>query len=222
MISAYVELLLTGLAAMLEPATLLASALAVTTGDHRLRTGSWFYLGGLGATLAVGVIAAFVVGTAAASSESTPKTWVAVITLTTGGAVLVAAVRLLMRRDNSEQVAKIDQRMKKVAAGSPAVLIAAGAVLANPGLFMLVAAKDISQLDPSTVHYVVLWALFALVALLPLGVAILTLLVAPGFAEPRLAALHGWLTRHAGVVAGIVMLGLAGALLRDGIVALLR
>ena len=53
MTSVDVELALVGLVAMLEPATLGASVLALVLGDRPLRTGFWFYVGGLGATLAV-------------------------------------------------------------------------------------------------------------------------------------------------------------------------
>lgn len=66
MSSVDVELALVGLVAMLEPATLASSVLALVLGERPLLTGFWFYLGGLGATLAVGVLAAFVLGNASA------------------------------------------------------------------------------------------------------------------------------------------------------------
>jgi hypothetical protein len=62
MISVDVELALVGLAAMLEPATLISSLLALILGNRPLRTGVLFYLGGIGLTLAIGVAAAFVLG----------------------------------------------------------------------------------------------------------------------------------------------------------------
>ena len=74
-----VELALTAVAAILSPTTLSFSVLALVLGDRPLRTGVWFYLGALGATLAVGVAAAFVLGNKAASTTSYPKSWVAVI-----------------------------------------------------------------------------------------------------------------------------------------------
>ena len=64
------ELALTAVAAMLSPTTLSFSVLALVLGDRPLRTGVWFYLGALGATLAVGVLAAFVLGGKAASRRS--------------------------------------------------------------------------------------------------------------------------------------------------------
>ena len=88
-----IQLALVGLVAMLEPATLGSSVLALVLGDRPLRTGFWFYLGGLGATLAVGVLAAFVLGNAAASRTSTPKTWVSVFGVVAGVLLLVYVVR---------------------------------------------------------------------------------------------------------------------------------
>ena len=64
------ELGLVALAAMLSPTTLSFSVLALVLGDRPLRTGFLFYLGALTATLAVGVVAAFVIGDAAASSTA--------------------------------------------------------------------------------------------------------------------------------------------------------
>src|SRR6266576_1467897 len=83
------ELLLIALAAMLSPTTLFFSVLALVLGERPLRTGLWFYLGALSAMLAVGVVAAFVLGNAAASSTSTPKTWVAVVDVIAGALLLV-------------------------------------------------------------------------------------------------------------------------------------
>ena len=72
------ELALVALAAMFSPTTLSFSVFALVIGDRPLRTGLWFYLGALTATLGIGVVAAFVLGDAAASSDpSSPKTWVA-------------------------------------------------------------------------------------------------------------------------------------------------
>jgi threonine/homoserine/homoserine lactone efflux protein len=205
---------------MLEPATLLSSVLALVISQRPLRTGSWFYFGGVGVTLLVGVFAAFVVGNVAASRTSEPKTWVSVVTTVAGALLLGYAVWLLLRRRNTDQTAGITKRMEKLGAAPAPAIILAGAALANPGIFMLVAAKSISQLDPSTAQYVLDWALFAFVALLPLAIGLVMLLVAPKFTEPRLIVTRGWVERHARVILAVVLLGLAGSLLRDGITGL--
>ena len=54
---------------MLSPTTLTFSVLVLVLSKRPLRSGFWFYLGALGTTLAVGVIAAFVIGDAAAPSN---------------------------------------------------------------------------------------------------------------------------------------------------------
>ena len=61
------ELALTALAAMLSPTTLTFSVLVLVLGARPLRTGLWFYAGALVATLGIGVVAAFVLGNAAAA-----------------------------------------------------------------------------------------------------------------------------------------------------------
>jgi hypothetical protein len=217
-ISVDIELALVGLTAMLEPATLLSSVLALVIGDRPLRTGSLFYVGGLGVTLLIGVIAAFVVGNVAASPTSTPKTWVSAVTTLAGALVFGYAVWLLFhRKKGRDQMGGVAKRMNKVASAPAPAIIAAGAALANPGVFMLLAAKSISQLDPSTAQYFLDWALFAIVALLPLAVALLMLLIAPGFTEPRLITARGFVERHARTIIAVVLLGLAASLLRDGI-----
>ncbi len=72
------ELALTSLAAMLSPTTLTFSVLALVLSERPRRTGLWFFIGAFGLTLLIGVLAAFVLGNAAASSNnsSEPPTWV--------------------------------------------------------------------------------------------------------------------------------------------------
>jgi hypothetical protein len=220
-ISVDIEVALVGLTAMLEPATLLSSVMALVIGDRPLRTGSLFYVGGLGVTLLIGVIAALVVGNVAASPTSTPKTWVSVVTALAGALVFGYALWLLLHRGRGrDQMLRVAERMNNVALAPAPAIIAAGAALANPGVFMLLAAKSISQLDPSTTQYLLDWALFAIVALLPLAVAVLMLLIAPGFTQPRLITARGFVERHARTIIAVVLLGLAGSLVRDGITGL--
>src|SRR4051794_15579982 len=167
------ELVLVALAAMLSPTTLTFSLLVLILGDRPLRTGAWFFLGALGATLAIGVAAAFVLGDTAASSQpSEPKTWVAVVDVVAAALLIAYVVRALRRPPNEERTAGMMARIQTVAS-SPAIAIAgAGAALANPGGFIPIALKTISELDPSAGQYVVDWLFFTLMALLPLGVAL--------------------------------------------------
>jgi len=218
--SVYVELALVALAAMLSPITLTVSVFALVLGDRPLRTGLWFYLGALGATLAIGVIAAFVLGNAAASHTSSPKTWVAIVDVIAGVLVLAYVLRALRRPPNPERLEGMVERMGSVASSPAIAIVGAGAALANPGGFIPLALKEISQLDPSAAQYIVDWVFFALVSLLPLGIALLTLVFARDRAMRMLDASRGWLERNARTVAAVILVLLGAALLRNGITGL--
>src|SRR6476469_5324359 len=83
---------------MLSPTTLTFCVLVLVLGERPLRTGVWFYLGALTATLGIGVVAAFVLGDAAASSDpSSPKTWVAIFDIVAAVVLLALVVRVLRR-----------------------------------------------------------------------------------------------------------------------------
>ena len=59
--------------------------------------------------------------------------------------------------------------------------------------------------------------MFTLVSLLPLGLAIVLLLVSPGRAERLLRASRTWLEGHLRLIASVIILLLALSLLRNGI-----
>lgn len=215
------ELVLVALAAMVSPTTLSFCVLALVLGDRPLRTGAWFYAGALGATLGVGAVAAFVLGDAAASSSpATPRTWVAVLDVVAGVLVLAYVVRVLRRPPDRERAAAMIARMSRVASSPVTAIVGAGAALANPGGFIPIALKTVSETDPSAAQYVVEWALFALVSLLPMAVALAMLVVARARTVRALRFARGWLERHARTVAAVVLVLLAAALLRNGIAGL--
>src|SRR6478672_4344385 len=180
MTSVDTELGLVALAAMLSPTTLFLSALALILGERPIRTGLWFFLGAFGVTLLIGVIAAIVLGNAAASPKpDSPKTWVAIVDVVAGVLILVVVVRFLRRPSNPRRIAAMIDRMSSLASAPVVAIVAAGATLANPGAFIPLALKAISETNPSASEYVAEWTAFALISLLPLCVAIVMLAVAP-------------------------------------------
>jgi uncharacterized membrane protein len=218
--SVYAEFALAALGAMVLPTTLSFSVLVLVVGDRPLRTGFWFYLGALGVTLAIGVLAAFVIGDVAASSTSTPKTWVAIVDVIAGVLALLYLLRASRRPADPERTARMIAQVSKVASSPAIAIVAAGATLANPGGFIPVALKDISQLNPSAGQFILGWVIFALVSLLPLEVALLMLVFARERTIRILEAARGWLERHLRTIAGVILLLLAVALLRNGIAGL--
>jgi hypothetical protein len=212
------ELALTSLAAMLSPTTLTFSVLVLVLGDRPLRTGLWFYLGALTATLGIGVVAAFVIGDAAASdTPNSPKTWVAILDVVIGLLLLLWVVRVVRRPADPEKVSVAVEKMGKVASSPAVAVLGAGAALANPGAFIPIALKNISELNPSVTQYVVDWLFFTIVSLLPLALALVLLVVAPERAGRWLGAARKWLERHAITIAAAIVVLLAASLLRNGI-----
>jgi len=214
----YLELALVSLAAMLSPTTLTFSVLALVLAKRPLRTGVWFYLGAFAVTIVIGILAAFVLGDVAApSGNGDRKTWVSVFDLVAGALLVVYVVRT-WRVPISEKTTKgMVEKMSSVASSPWIAVLAAGATLANPGGFIPLALKAISETNPSTAGYATLWLVFTLVSLLPLGVAIVLLLVSPGRAERLLRASRTWLEGHLRLIASVIILLLALSLLRNGI-----
>lgn len=215
------ELVIVSIAAMVNPTTLLFSVLALALSRRPLYTGFWFYLGALLATLAIGVLAAVVLGNYAASHHpSTPKTWVAILDLILGVLLIVWVVRWLRRPVNKESQEKTIEKGRNIASSAWVALLAAGAAGANPGFFIPIALKTISETDPSTGRYFVLWTAFTVASLLPLGVAMILLLVSKEWAERLLDRVRGWLLLHVRTIAAVIIIALAASLLRGGIAGL--
>ena len=212
------ELVLVTIGAMLSPTTLTFSTLVLVLSDRPFRTGAWFYLGALVATLAVGVAAAFVLGNAAASSHpSQPKTWVAVLDVVAAAVILAWVARRMRRPRDPARIAGMMEQMRKVSASPAIAIVGAGATLANPGGFIPLALKEISELDPSAPEYVVEWLFFTLVSLLPLLAALVLMLIAPDWTSRVLERARVWLELHARTVAAVLLVLIALALLRNGI-----
>jgi hypothetical protein len=111
-------------------------------------------------------------------------------------------------------------QIEKVVSSPAVAIVGAGAALANPGAFIPIALKEISELDPSAGEYAVNWVFFTLVSLLPLATALVLLLVAPGWTKRTLDRVRSWLDRNARTVAAVIVVLLALSLLRNGIAGL--
>jgi hypothetical protein len=215
------ELALTALAAMLSPTTLTFSVLVLVLGSRPFRTGLWFFLGAFGATLGIGIVAAFVLGDAASDpTPSTPKTWVAVLDLLLGGALIVLLYVRLRKPLDPRKIEGMTAQMEKVASSPAVAILGAGAALANPGAFIPIALKDISELDPTATQYIAAWLFFTIVSLLPLELALVLLLVAREWTERVLGGARQWLELHARTVAAVIVVLLAASLIRNGIAGL--
>lgn len=215
------ELLLIALGAMLSPTTLTFSVLVLVLSPRPLRTGTWFYLGAFGATVAIGILAAFVLGNHAAPSPSGgQKTWVSVFDIVAGVALLVYVARTFRTPISEKTTQGMTGQMSKLADSRWIAVLGAGASLANPGGFIPLALKAISQTNPSTGGYALQWLGFTVISLLPLGIALLLLLTIKERATRLLQSVRTWLEAHLRLIASVIIFLLAVALLRNGITAL--
>jgi threonine/homoserine/homoserine lactone efflux protein len=145
---------------------------------------------------------------------------VAIVDVVAGALLLAWVVRALRRpRDPRRQAAMMEQ-IQKVSASPAIAILGAGAALANPGGFIPIALKDISELDPSRAGYVAAWLFFSLVSLLPLLVALLLLALARDWTGRMLERARTWLEAHTRTIAAVILVALAAALLRNGIAGL--
>ena len=131
--------------------------------------------------------------------------------------LVLFSVRFLRRPRDPKRAQKMIDQMSKIASSPWIAIVAAGATLANPGGFIPLAMKDISETNPSTTEYVVQWVFFSVVSLLPLAVALIMLAASPDRATRFLLRVRDWLLRNARLIAAVIMVLLAAALLRDGI-----
>jgi hypothetical protein len=109
------------------------------------------------------------------------------------------------------------EKMRAVSASRAIAIAGAGAVLANPGGFIPLALKSISELDPTHTSYIAHWLFFAIVSLLPLALALVLLLVARSWTMQMLEGVRGWLELHARTIAAVVLVALAVTLVRNGV-----
>jgi glucan phosphoethanolaminetransferase (alkaline phosphatase superfamily) len=215
------ELVLVALAAMVSPTTLTFSVLALVLGDRPLRTGFLFFLGAFTVTILIGVVAAFVLGnTASSHTASSPKTWVSIFDIVAAVLLLAWVARLIHRPSNPQKIDAAVAQMSKIASSPMIAVVGAGAMLANPGGFIPIALKTISQTNPSTTGYIFEWLFFTIMALLPLAIALVLLLVARDWTERMLNRVRNWLLLHVRTIAAVVIVLLAVALLRNGIAGL--
>lgn len=212
------ELVLISLAAMLSPTTLTFSVLALVLADRPLRTGIWFYVGAFTVTILIGALAIFVVGDIAApTSGGGRKTWVSVFDLVAGAALLVYVARTWRRPIAEKTTQGMVDKIGAVASSPWIAVVAAGATLANPGGFIPLALKAISETDPSQGGFAAQWLLFTVVSLLPLSLAIVLLLVSRERADRILRGARTWLEGHLRLIASVIILLLAISLIRNGI-----
>jgi hypothetical protein len=214
-------------AAALYP-TLLAGVIVMLTRPAPRPLLVGFLVGGLLISLTSGLIILFVVNGAVSTSRqnaASPK-----IDLIAGILSLLLAVVLWARRDRGRLGRRapnatehthpamghgreshrphesITTRM--LAHGSPKGAFALGLILNLPGIWYLVALKDIAKANDGAVAAVLLILLFNAIMFLLVEVPLIGYLISPEETTARVRRFHGWLGEHARLVATLAALAI--------------
>jgi hypothetical protein len=147
---------------------------------------------------------------------------VAVIDVVAAAALVYLVILIRRRPQDPKRVEAMVDQMSKVASSPIIAIVGAGAALANPGAFIPLALKDISETNPSTAQYIVEWIFFAVASLLPLAAALVWLMVAPEYTTRILQKARDWLVRNGRTIFAVIILLLAASLLRNGIAGLTK
>ncbi len=227
-------------AAALYP-TLLAGVVVMLTRPAPKPLLVGFLFGGALVSVTSGVIIAFVVKGAISPSHqksASPK-----IDLIAGALSLVLAGVLWRRRDagrpgqrktsvtshtsNGQAAAAHNSRhshesitKRMLAHGSPKAAFALGLILNLPGIWYLVALKDIAESNDSGVTAVLLILLFNAIMFLLVEVPLIGYLISPEGTRARVERFQGWLGAHARLVAAVAALVIGAYLIIRAIVAL--
>jgi Sap, sulfolipid-1-addressing protein len=219
------ELTLLAIASAFWPVLVVVDLIALRT-PRPVPLLAWFLAGGLLTTISEGLVIVFALeGTTVGSSRPSVGGWANLI----GGCVALLAAYLLRARAarrRNEQPAeptplkKTSRTERMIEDGGP-YAFAAGVVLnVFPGIFPLIALRNISALSYGNGAKILLIVGLYLCTFALIEVPLIGLLVAPARVEPMVRGLNQWLDRN-GKRIGIDLLAIVGLfLLARGVVQL--
>jgi hypothetical protein len=217
------ELTLLAIASAFWPVLVVVDLVALRT-PRPVPLLAWFLAGGLLTTISEGLVIVFALeGTTLGSSRTSVGGWGNII----GGCVALLAVYLLRARAARSHEAPAQTSAKKASRtermiedGGP-YAFAAGVVLnVFPGIFPLIALRNISALSYGNGAKILLIVGLYLCTFALIEVPLIGLLVAPARVEPMVRGLNQWLDRN-GKRIGIDLLAIVGLfLLARGVVQL--
>jgi hypothetical protein len=211
------ELALLAIASAFWPILVVVDLVALRT-SQPVPLLAWFLAGGLLTTISEGLLIVFVLdGTTAGSSRSSVGGWANII----GGCVALLAAYLLWaravrsgsERPAAQAPAKKASRTERMIENGGLYAFAAGVVLnIFPGIFPLIALRNISALNYGNGAKILLIVGLYLCTFALIEVPLIGLLVAPARVEPWVRGLNGWLNRN-GKRVGIDVLAVVGLIL---------
>ncbi len=204
----------------LSPIPIVAVVLMLATPGGRLN-GPAFVVGWIIGLVIVGAIVLLVAGGVSASNDGQPKTWVSVLKLVLGLALVLVAVRQWRGRRRGDAAPELPTWMKTIDRFTPLRSAGVAAVLAGPNpknlLLTIAAGAAIAQAGISAGDQVIVFAIFAAIATLGPGIP-LGIYFALGDRSARiLGALRAWMIDHNQAIMSVLCLVIAAKLIGDAI-----
>ena len=217
-----VELLLLAIAAAFYPA-LLAVVIIFLGRPRPKRLLTFFLAGAWLASLTIGLVAVFVLEGAGLDSSSR-GTFNAAIYIALGALAISAGAYLLWRPPKPKKPkgnGKPSMTQRVLTKDNSWLVFVLGIVLNMPGVWYLIALKDIGLADWTAAEKVVALVLFNLIMFSFVEAPLLGYLVARDWTRERVNRFNAWLHQHGRHLGGYIALGVGIYLLVRGILAAL-
>jgi Sap, sulfolipid-1-addressing protein len=216
------EIVALAFASMVWP-TLIGVVVVALASPAPVRLLSFFVSASLLTTIGIGLVVVFVLRGSSLFSGSKP-TFGPVVDLVAGGVALLTAYVVERRRRLSPRPrAKPSLPGWMVTAlshGAPLVFLLGIVLNVFPGVFPLVALKDIAQLDYSPAASVALIAGFYLIMFMPAEIPLGSYVVVPDRTSAAVAGFNAWLARNTRAIAAVILAVVGAYLIVRGIVSL--
>ncbi len=217
------QVLSLGVGVALSPVPIIAVVLMLGTPRGRAN-GPAFVLGWILGLAVVGTIVLFVAGGANASESGEPATWVGIVELVLGAALLGLAVRQWRGRPRRGDAARLPSWMRTIDRIAPGRALALGVALAavNPKNLLLTvgAASAIAQTGIATGKQAIALGVFVAVATLGVGLPVAAFLILGERATRMLDETKSWMAANNATIMAVLLLVIGTELVGDGIGAL--
>jgi threonine/homoserine/homoserine lactone efflux protein len=217
------QILPLALVVALSPVPIIAIVLMLATPRARAN-GVAFMIGWLGGLTIVGVIVLLVSGAIDASDDSEPATWVSILVLVLGLALVALAFKQWRGRPRGDEEKALPKWMTTIDSFTPPKALGFGALLSgvNPKNLMLTVAASAAiagtGIDPA--QETIALAIFILIGTLGVGAPVVMYLVLGERSRKLLDDVKSWMAANNTVIMAVISLVIGVKLVGDGIAGL--
>jgi threonine/homoserine/homoserine lactone efflux protein len=214
------QMLPIAIAIAVSPAPILVAVLMLVSARPRAN-GLSFMAGWIVGIAALGTVVLVLAGAADASDDGDPSTWVSLLRLAFGVALLLLALKQWLGRPRTGYDAPMPAWMGAMHAFTPlkAAGVGVGLSALNPknALFVMAAAAIEAQAGLSAGRQALVWVVFTVVATLGIAVPVVIYFALGERAPPLLDRLNVWLMANKSAVMAVLCLVIGATLIGDAI-----